>query len=353
MNDLLEIDDNDFYSFDEEEISLTEEQIAEAVRISDPVTDRELQWQVYMSALALAGFTGWLEERDDRLKIDTSECKLLSGSPQIAAADRLQIGGFKVCVVAKGALDGDYVNIPHALVQHPAEAAHFYILVEVLEEMAQALMYGFIRYDRLQQYLKAEPLERFSDGTCDLPVGWLNLEFDELLSYLRCFNPSAIPLPSTNQIPTIINQWLQGVIQAGWQTIEQIESLVNTPTFAFRSPVLQYATRSRQPNSIELGKVIDLKIGSEKISTALVIDVAPIQNGDEFDIWAQLYPIDRDTLLPNIQLSILENTGEVLLETNSRNADFIIQFNFTASVSDRFNIKINLGDAEVIEQYIV
>jgi Protein of unknown function (DUF1822) len=352
MNDLLSLDEGDFNLFDEE-IFLTEEQIVEAVKTSNLVVDRELQWQIYLNHLALSGFTNWLHDRDDELKIDTSQCRLLSGSPQIAAADRLQIGDFKVCVIAKGALDGDDVNIPHMLVQNPAEVAHFYIIVEVLEEMSQALMYGFIRFDRLQQYLKAQPLKTFSDGTCDLPISWLNLEFDELVSYLRCFNPSAIPIPATNQIPTIINQWLQGVIQTGWQTIEQIESLVNTPTFAFRSPVLQYAARSRQSNSIELGKVIDLRVGSEKISTALVIDVAPIQNGDEFDIWAQLYPIDRDTLLPNIQLSILENTEEVLLETNSRNADFIIQLNFTASVSDQFNIKINLGDAEVIEQYIV
>jgi Protein of unknown function (DUF1822) len=189
------VNEDTFYSFEEAEISLTAAQIAEAVRISEPVIDRELQWQAYLSSLALAGFTSWLDERDDELTIDTSQCPLLTGSPTIGAASRLQIGGFKVCVIAKGGLDGDYVNIPQAILKDPAETAQFYIFVEVLEEMSQAVMYGFLRSDRLEQYFKTEPLEDFSDGTCDLPISWLNLEFDELVSYLRCFNPSAIPLP--------------------------------------------------------------------------------------------------------------------------------------------------------------
>jgi Protein of unknown function (DUF1822) len=187
------VNEDTFYSFEEAEIPLTAAQVAEAVRISEPVTDRELQWQVYLSVLALAGFTSWLEERDDELTIDTSQCPLLAESPKIGAASRLQIGGFKVCVIAKGGLDGDYVNIPQAILKESAETAQFYIFVEVLEEMSQAVMYGFLRSDRLEQYIQTEPLADFSDGTCDLPISWLNLEFDELVSYLRCFNPSAIP----------------------------------------------------------------------------------------------------------------------------------------------------------------
>jgi Protein of unknown function (DUF1822) len=218
MNDLLAVDDNDFYSFDEEEILLTEKQIAEAVSISERVTDRELQWQVYLSSLALAGFTSWLDERDDELKIDTSECPLLTGSPKIGAASRLQIGGFKVCVIAKGGLDGDYVNIPQAILKDSAETAQFYVFVEVLEEMSQAVMYGFLRSDRFDRYAQAEPLEDFSDGTCDLPVSWLNLEFDELVSYLRCFNPNAIPLPKL--VPA------ESIGESTTSSLESIENLV-------------------------------------------------------------------------------------------------------------------------------
>jgi Protein of unknown function (DUF1822) len=189
------VNEDTFYSFEEAEIPLTAAQIAEAVRISEPVTDRELQWQVYLGALALASFISWLDERDDELTIDTSQCPLLSGVPKIGAASQLQIGGFKVCVIAKGGLDGDYVNIPQAILKDSAETAQFYVVVEVLEEISQAVMYGFLRSDRLEQYFNAEPLADFSDGTCDLPISWLNLEFDELVSYLRCFNPSAIELP--------------------------------------------------------------------------------------------------------------------------------------------------------------
>ena len=112
MNNLLAINEDDFFSFDEETVSLTEEQITEAVKVSDRASDPESRWQVYLNALAFYGFEAWLKERDDELKIDTSKCQLLSGSPVIAAATHLKINGFNVCVVAKNASDGDYVSIP-------------------------------------------------------------------------------------------------------------------------------------------------------------------------------------------------------------------------------------------------
>jgi hypothetical protein len=338
MNDMLEIDEDDFYCLDEEGLSLTDEQIAEAVKISNLVIVQSSKWQVYLNALARSGFSNWLEDRDDDLF-----SQLRYSTPAI---DNLQVGEFKVCIIAIGSTDEDFISIPQSILKNPNEVAHFYVIVRVLEEINQTSIHGFIRYDQL----KVRRVEDFLDGTCDFPIEWLTLDPDELLSYLRCLNPGAILLPTP---VTAISKWLKGVIQTGWQTIEQIELLVNTPTFAFRSPVLQYATRSRQSNAIELGKVIDLRVGSEKISVALVIDVTPIPNGEEFDIWTQLYPIDRDVLLPDIQLSILENSGEVFRKTISGNEDRFIQLNFTASISEEFAIKIEFSDTQIVEHCVV
>jgi hypothetical protein len=196
MNKILPLVSVDgYYSLNGEEIPLTNIQISEAVKASSRVLDRELQWRVYLNLLALSGFNNWLEERDDELKIDTSQCQLLSDSPAIPTANHLEIGDFKVCVLSKDCLNGEYVNIPQAILTNPAEAAHFYVIVDVLEEIAQVLMFGFLRHDRLERYLQIEPLKALRDNTYDLPTRWLNSDFDELLSYLRCFNPIGIPLP--------------------------------------------------------------------------------------------------------------------------------------------------------------
>jgi hypothetical protein len=351
MNDLLAVDDNDFYSFDEEEILLTEKQIAEAVSISERVTDRELQWQVYLSSLALAGFISWLDERDDELKIDTSECPLFSGSPKIGAASRLQIGGFKVCVIAKGGLDGDYVNVPRAILKDSAETAQFYVFVEVLEEMSQAVMYGFLRSDRFDRYAQAEPLEDFSDGTCDLPVSWLNLEFDELVSYLRCFNPSAIPLPATKKLSTIISEWFQGVVETGWQTIEQIESLVNTPTFAFRG--LRDETTYLQSTATRFGKIFDLGVEPQKSSVALVIEVSSIPNEDRTYIRIKVQPTERDHLPLDLQLSILNDSETTISNARSKSLDNLIQLGFKASTGYKFAVKVELDNSQIIEKFVI
>ena len=212
------VNEDDFYSVDEREIHLSAAEITEAARISDRVVDRDLQWQVYLSLLALYGFKTWLGDRDEELELDTSQCQLLSESPTTPAANYLQIGGFKICVIAKGCSETDYVAIPAQILTHPAEAAHFYIIVEVLEELSEASMWGFLRYDQLTQYLTREPLEEVFDETYFLPLNWLNLEFDELISYLRCFNPVGIPLPAVATVHQSVAT-LEKLFTGCWQKI--------------------------------------------------------------------------------------------------------------------------------------
>jgi Protein of unknown function (DUF1822) len=187
--------DDEFYC-EEEEISLTQDNIDLAVATSDIITDGELQWSVYLASLALSGFTAWLEDRDDELKIDTTLCPLFSGTSIIGAATRLKIGKWTVCVIPMGGYDGDYVTVPLSVLKNPEETAQYYVFVEVNEEQSEAMLYGFLRSDKLETFYNANPLNEYQDGTCELPTSWLNLEFDELLSYLRIFNADAVPLPN-------------------------------------------------------------------------------------------------------------------------------------------------------------
>lgn len=202
MNDLMGINEYDFYPLDEESLQLTQQQITKASEASELVTNNELKWQVYLNMLGLAGFENWLEDRSDNLRVDDSKCSLLS-TPSIAAAEGLQVREFKICTVAVGSIDEDFISVPKSILIDSSKAAHFYVFIQVLEEIAQTSILGFIRYDQLKAKMESEPLEQFSDGTCDLAREWLTSDSDELLLYLRCLDSSVIVLPEVELIKQV------------------------------------------------------------------------------------------------------------------------------------------------------
>jgi Protein of unknown function (DUF1822) len=271
MSDLIDINDYDFYSLDEESLSLTDEQITRASRISDLVADIGLKWQVYLNVLGLAGFENWLDDQSDDLKVDCSECSLLS-NPAIPAADNLLIRGFKVCTIAVSSIDEDYISIPQSILSDSSKAAHFYVFVQVLEEIAQTSILGFIRYDQLKARIEMEPLEHFPDGTNDLPNEWLIKGSDELLLYLRCLDPVAIPLP------VAFSEQLKKIGSLGLQEIDSLLSSIQEFLVANSENV--YSSWARLSNGLDSqlnpafrrgysnrqGTILDFEISTDEIN---------------------------------------------------------------------------------------
>ena len=72
----------------------------------------------------------------------------------------------------------------------PEFAAHWYVLVEVLEESEQAQIHGCFSYDRLASDALAVEL----DWNYTVPLERFTLNSDALLLNLRCLNPQAISL---------------------------------------------------------------------------------------------------------------------------------------------------------------
>ena len=62
----------DFESITEADITLTPEQIDRAVELSNPILNPQHQWQTYLNALALFGFTDWLQDRDSAIEVNTT-----------------------------------------------------------------------------------------------------------------------------------------------------------------------------------------------------------------------------------------------------------------------------------------
>ncbi|OCR02321.1 hypothetical protein BCD67_20190 [Oscillatoriales cyanobacterium USR001] len=197
MTNYLTEDELDFESWQTEAIALTPAAIQQAIQLSSKIPNQKQQWQAYLNILALFAFTQWSEEKAPLLSINQENSSILQ--PQytnfIEAVCNLQVGDFKICLLAMGSLTDDEISLPRPALEIPEFTAHFYVIVEVSEEIEAATIIGFMRYDQLIERFRAINLPADSDWTYPLPLSWFNPNTDDLMLYLRCLESTAIVLP--------------------------------------------------------------------------------------------------------------------------------------------------------------
>ncbi len=200
MNSLSDLTD-DWVEFENltETIPLEPEQFDHAVELSEQIGNEARKWQVYLQALALLSFEEWLQQREPEISVNREHASVLQ--PQYAnainAVCNLNVGEFKVCLIPNISFSDEEVIVPRAIIDLPEFTAHFYVVIGIEEELEVAAIRGFLRHDQLVNY--QPQLQAEADWTYQLPLAWFNREPDELLLYLQCLEPTAIPLP---EIPT-------------------------------------------------------------------------------------------------------------------------------------------------------
>lgn len=184
-----------------ETILLEETVIEQARELCCSIQNEARHWQAYLNALALFAFEEWLLERAPELPIKREHCSIFQPhyANVIEAVYNLKVGEFKLCLMAMGSLTDKAIAFPRAVIELPEFAAHFYVVLEVIEELEQATIQGFIRYDRLIACSRSHPLQAEPNWTYRLPLTWFESNTDELLRCLRFLEPDAIALPP---IPT-------------------------------------------------------------------------------------------------------------------------------------------------------
>ncbi|MBW4636159.1 MAG: DUF1822 family protein [Iphinoe sp. HA4291-MV1] len=138
-----------------------------------------------------------------------------------------------------------------------------------------------------------------------------------------------------------IGQWLDGVVDAGWQTIEH---LLNPQQLglAFKSAV-----------SMTRGQKIDLGVQFEQISVALVVKVTS-ESESEVDILTQVYPVGQNVLPEGVQLNISDESGATVLEvTSTDEEDNWIQLEFSAELGEKFQIMVVYGESQQTREFEV
>lgn len=326
-----------------ESIWLESEHFEEAKKISDRANHEADNWQTYLNALALLGFEEWLSTRINQQSIKRD-----------SNISYLKVGEFKLCLIATENILDEEVNLAVDFIDKPELAAHFYVLLEVLEEQEEVIIRGFLRDDELVNYKTRVKLQP-RDGFYRLPLAEFDPEPNHLIFYSRFLEPTAIVLPVVTETKaeenlvvhlqettTKLSQWLQGVIDESWQAIDTLLSPEANLAFSTRS--VEVATKR--------GKLIDLGIQLNYQTVALLVNITE-EAEEKISISIQLHPTGKEKYLPrNIKVTLLSKVGKILQQIEARGQDNYIQLKlFKGERGKRFSIEVSLDDLSVRENF--
>ncbi|NEU73399.1 DUF1822 family protein [Hassallia byssoidea VB512170] len=354
-------------------IWLEPEHFESAKEISDRNLSETHQWKIYLNALALLGFEEWLRERIPDVKINRDNCSIFKSDSAnvIDVVYNLSLGGFNLCLITVDNLIDDFVTVPKEVINYPKMIAHFYVLIEVLEEEEKLNINGFLRYDKLVKYCQSINLEAQSDSCYQLPLSWFDPEVNNLLLYSCFLSPDAIPLPSIAEvnhtdIQTIsqttsivkkalvnVSSWWLGVFEEGWQSTKDILKTLDN----------NYAWGSARSKSVDYhcgAKKLDFGLLLNGQALALVINVKRLED-NEVDVLVQVIPYNEspgnEEYLPSglkLKVTLNPSTSESeSQEVTARKADNIIQLEFSEILGRQFKVEVGFQGAVITEEFLL
>lgn len=357
-----------------EVIYLEPEHFDSAKEISDQNLNEAHQWKIYLNALALLGFEEWLRERVPDIKINRDNCSIFQPNSTNVNDDvcHLSLGEFNLCLITVDNLIDDFVTVPAEAITSPQKAAHFYILLELLEEEEQLSLHGFLRYDQLVKYCKSINLEAKSDNCYQLPLSWFDPEVNNLLLYSRFLSPTAISLPSVVEVnnaeiqnlspvtsiatKALVNltNWWREVFEEGWLSTKNIWKTVdsNYSWGYVRSQSL--ADHSSGAKKLDFGLLLNGQ------TVALVVNLKRLEN-NEVDVLVQVTPCyeehRNEEYLPsglNLKVTLNPNTSESeSQEVTARKADNVIQLEFSEISGKQFQVEVSFKNAVITEDFLL
>ncbi|MEH2193361.1 MAG: DUF1822 family protein [Nostoc sp.] len=207
-------------------------------------------------------------------------------------------------------------------------------------------------------------------------VGYLVVQFDELLQEARLlgFIPSVtsetLPLKQLQPLEAFIDhldqlrqspvsslvnlsQWFAGIFETGWQTVESLWNLPELrPAYAFRrNETLELNALNRPESITKRAKLIDLGIQILNQPVMLIVEISP-EKDQQTTIHLQLHATGNQIYLPpGVHLTVLDSSGEVFLDAQSRKSDNYIQLQFRGEPTEQFSVRVAINDNSITEHF--
>lgn len=179
-------------------IDLDDDAIAWAATTSQSA-DTSDPWALYLQLLAGVGVRQWLQERSrgwDSALVGWWDGAIAHPLPHSPTHPHLiQIGTALTHILPTPCLEDGSVEVTPQMLE--TDNLDFHLLVEVLEELGQVQVRGFVRHPELVRAIQsaAVPLD---DGSYTLPIAWFDLEPDRFLVQVESWD--AAPAAETSGV---------------------------------------------------------------------------------------------------------------------------------------------------------
>ncbi|WP_048327421.1 DUF1822 family protein [Crocosphaera watsonii] len=297
-------------------VPLSYEAHENAERCVESIKNPDKLKQVYLNSLAVYSVNYYLQ----LMGLETEIEKSYSQDPiavqlsNIADLSLKNIGKVECCPVLP---DENKFNITADV----SENRLAYIAVQFTESLKQGTILGYVE----------NPL-------ATVEINQLQT-LEDLLLYL-----STLEIEAKSE--SKLGKWLEGIVEEGWQRVEELF----TPQqlgLAFMNEV-----------SVIRGQELDLGIQLNQVSVALVTKVTQLTNTEEkemseADILMQVRPISVLNLPSELMLQIKDSSGEIVLETSSREGDNWIQLAFSAEYGESFQVLVSYEDAVITKNFVI
>jgi hypothetical protein len=291
----------------------------------------EKQKQVQLNTLAVLTVYDYLNMMQVPTSLENTDSwePIVRSCADVADLEIIEIGRLE-CRPLQG--DRDVCSIPPEV----WEDRIGYIVVKISDDLQEANILGFTQHAAVEE----------------LPLNQLQ-PIEEFFPYIAQLKNS---FASNHLKENIINleQWLAGIFTSGWQTLESFltENQLSYPlNFAFRGD--RDVNVFTSDSGIRCAKVLTIAKETQNISLGLILGISTNLTSEQIDLYLQLHPLDRDYLLPNLSLQILDKNNRIFLEAISGEFDDYLQIDFYGARGEQFQLKIKFQQQEFQEYFII
>lgn len=287
--------------------------------------------QVYLNSLAICAANFYLQCMQFKTSWETSDSYDVMTQALFNVSD-LDLPGI-------GKLECRPVQPGEQNVRLPIECEERvgYLFIEIDDSYQHATLLGFV---------KEVPIE------VEFDLNKLN-NLENLLLYLG-------EIERKNQKPILserinLKQWLENQIDSQWLSVSLWEEKLNTnPELCLRSNKLNEIIVDTSTSRIRRGKIVDLGIKMMERKLGMLVTIEKnIENEQEIDVLVQIHSEIGYFLPKSLKLSIIDEAEDICLQAIARDADNIIQRNFTCEPGEAFKVELAFGDAKIAENFSI
>ena len=291
-------------------LPITQAALRMAQQFASQQPTQEKKEQVYLNTLAVCVVNDYMEIMDipTDLRASDSWNPAMRLYANVADLKLTQLGHLECRPIRSGTMSYIPPEVPDDRIG--------VVVVEIDTELQEATLLGFTKTVK----------------TGSLSINQLQ-SVDDLLEHLDHLE--------RNVGEVNLNQWLQNIFEAGWQSVEEI--------LAPKAPVLAFRYRS----GVTRAKLVDLGIQLPGQSVALVVTLTP-RSSVEIQIKLQVHPTGEQAYLPdNLTVKVLDEEGAAVMEAHAKTANTHITLEFSAKLGERFSVRLELGDTNITENFVV